>query len=146
MFADKVEERPDSVLFVCSYNAIRSPMAAALTIKLFGNGIYARSAGVKTGVIDGFFIEVMEEVGIDVSGHIPIMFEDFEERGFDLVATLSPAAHHLLLDETRTSAAIVEYWPTLDPSLTTGNRNQKLEAYRALRDSLIAQIKRRFHY
>lgn len=146
MFADKVKERPDSVLFVCTYNCIRSPMAVAITNKLFGNGIYAKSAGVKTGEVDGFFLEVLSEIGIDGSFHTPISFEDFEERGFDLVITLSPAAHHMLLEETRTSAAVVEYWPTPDPSLETGNREQRLDAYRNLRDNLTNAIKARFHY
>ena len=139
-------DRPDSVLFVCTYNAIRSPMAVALTQKLFGNAIYARSAGVKAGEQDGFLIEVMSEIHMNVSHHHPIAFEDFEERGFDLVVTLSPAAHHLLLDETRTSAAIVEYWPAMDPSLATGNREQRLESYRMLREDLSKMIKQRFHY
>ena len=146
MFAEKVENRPDSVLFVCSLNSIRSPMAAGLVQKYFGMSLYARSAGVRAGEIDGFLIEVMGEIGIDMSGHSPISFDDFEERGFDLVVTLSPDAHHKLLDETRTSAAVIEYWSTLDPSLATGNRDQRLEEYRNLRESLIRKIKERFHY
>ncbi len=147
MSGSDVLKRPDSILFVCSYNAIRSPMAAALVYKLFGSTFYVRSAGVDAGDPDGFLIEVMAEIGVDLSHHEPTAFDEFEERGFDLVITHSPRAHHKLLEETRTSAAVVEYWQTPDPSLmSTGNRQQRLDAYRHARDFLMQKIKDRFDY
>jgi protein-tyrosine-phosphatase len=57
---------------------------------------------------------------------------------------LSPPAHHKALDLTRAVAVDVEYWPTVDPTGIEGSREQKLEAYRSVRDQLLAQIRKRF--
>jgi protein-tyrosine-phosphatase len=70
--------------------------------------------------------------------------DDWEGLNFDLIVTLSPEAHHKALDLTRTVAADVEYWPTPDPADTEGSREQRLEAYRQVRDMLLARIKERF--
>ena len=89
----------------------------------------------------------MEELGIDISRHRPIDFEeldDLEGLNFDLIVTLSPPAHHKALDLTRTAAMQVEYWPTVDPTGIEGSREQKLEAYREVRDTLMAHIRQRF--
>ena len=139
--------RPQAVLFACGLNAVRSPMAAALFQQLFGKTIYVGSAGVQKGELDPFAVAVMEEVGIDISRHKPVTFEDVEDLeglNFDLIVTLSPPAHHKALELTRTHSADVEYWPTVDPTAAEGNREQRLHAYRELRDQLLAQIRTRF--
>jgi protein-tyrosine-phosphatase len=128
-------------------NAVRSPMAAGLFGQLFGKSIYVASAGVQKGELDPFAVAVMEEVGIDIARHKPIDFEELDELeglNFDLIVTLSPPAHHKALDLTRTVAAQVEYWPTVDPTGIEGSREQKLDAYREVRDTLMAQIRKRF--
>jgi protein-tyrosine-phosphatase len=105
------------------------------------------SAGVRTGELDPFAVAAMEEIGIDISKHRPMTFEeleDWEGLNFDLIVTLSPEAHHKALDLTRTLAADVEYWPTPDPTGREGSRSQQLEAYREVRDMLLARIKERF--
>jgi protein-tyrosine-phosphatase len=139
--------KPQAVLFACGMNAVRSPMAAGLFQQLFGKSIYVASAGVQKGDLDPFAVAVMEEVGIDISRHRPIDFEELEDLeglNFDLIVTLSPPAHHKALELTRTVAADVEYWPTVDPTGIEGSREQKLEAYREVRDTLMAQIRKRF--
>ena len=139
--------RPQAVLFACGMNAVRSPMAAALAQQMFGKSIYVGSAGVQKGELDPFAVAVMEEVGIDISRHKPVSFEDVEDLeglNFDLIVTLSPPAHHKALELTRINAAEVEYWPTLDPTSVEGSREQRLDAYRAVRDELMAQIRGRF--
>ena len=139
--------RPQSVLFACGQNVIRSPMAMALAKHLFEKMMYVGSAGVKPGETDPFAIAAMEEIGLDISKHKPHTFEELDEwegLNFDLIITLSPEAHHKALDLTRTLAAEVEYWPTPDPSDTAGNREQKLDAYRDLRDMLMKRIRERF--
>jgi len=135
------------VLFACGLNAVRSPMAAALLQQMFGRAIYVGSAGVQKGELDPFAVAAMEEIGIDIARHKPVTFEELDEvEGliFDLIVTLSPPAHHKALELTRTHSAQVEYWPTVDPTVTEGNREQRLDAYRALRDQLLAQIRARF--
>ena len=135
---------PGAVLFACSRNAVRSPMAAAILRHLSGGRIYVASAGVRAGECDPFVATVMEELGIDLSRHKPMSLEELDDTSFDLIVTLAPEAHHKALDLVRNYAVDVEYWPTLDPTLTSGNREQILAGYRAVRDGLFAKIKRRF--
>ena len=139
--------RPHAVLFACGMNSVRSPMAAALLKQMFGQSVYVGSAGVQKGELDPFAVAVMEEVGIDIARHKPTTFEELEEvegLSFDLIVTLSPPAHHKALELTHTIAADVEYWPTVDPTGIEGSREQKLDAYREVRDPLIARIRARF--
>ena len=122
-------------------------MAAALFRHLFGHVCYVGSAGVRKDELDPFAVAAMDEIGLDISKHRPMTFEeleDWEGLNFDLIVTLSPEAHHRALELTRTLAAEVEYWPTPDPTGTEGSREQRLEAYRAVRDLLLARIKERF--
>jgi protein-tyrosine-phosphatase len=138
---------PQSVLFACGLNSVRSPMAASLLQRMFPHALYVRSAGVKKGELDPFAVAVMEEIGLDIAKHRPMTFEeldDWEGLNFDLIVTLSPEAHHKALDLTRTIAADVEYWPTADPTDIEGSREQRLDAYRAVRDQLMTRIKARF--
>ena len=135
---------PRAVLFACGMNSVRSPMAAALMKHLFPHGIYVESAGVLKGEPDPFAVAVMDEIGLDISRHEPHTIADLDDSSFDLVVTLSPEAHHAALELTRTMAVDVEYWPTPDPTVTGGSRAQTLDAYRAVRDGLLARIKRRF--
>ena len=128
-------------------NSVRSPMAAAILRDMFPRAIYVGSAGVRKGGLDPFAVQVMAEIGHDIARHKPLTFEeleDWEGLNFDLIVTLSPEAHHKALELTRTLAADVEYWPTPDPVGIEGSREQQLDAYRAVRDGLLARIIRRF--
>jgi protein-tyrosine-phosphatase len=139
--------RPQAVLFACGLNAVRSPMAAGLLKNISGTSMYVASAGVKKGELDPFAVAVMEEIGRDISRHKPMTFEeldDWEGLNFDLIITLSPEAHHKAVDLTRTVAAEVEYWPTPDPTDVEGSREQRLSAYREVRDHLLGRIAARF--
>jgi protein-tyrosine-phosphatase len=141
------QKRPQSVLFLCGQNSIRSPMAAAMTKHFFGKSIYVTSAGVRKGEIDPFVTAVMDEIGIDLSKHKPTTVEERDEDeglSFDLAISLSPQAHHRALELTRKLPIEVEYWPTTDPTIVDGSREQKLEAYRNVRDELLRKIKQRF--
>ena len=133
--------RPSAILFSCSFNAVRSPMAEGLTRLYFGHEIYVASAGVREGEPDGFAIGAMDEIGVDITKHKPHTFEDLEDSCFDLIITLSPEAHHKALEFTRTLACDVVYWPTIDPTAVEGSRERKLEAYREVRDGLSKRIK-----
>ena len=139
--------RPQAVLFACGMNSVRSPMAAALFQQMFGKSVYVASCGAVKGEPDPFVTAVMEEIGIDMSRHRPMTFEDLEDLeglNFDLIVTLSPPAHHRAIELTRTVAAGVEYWPMPDPTATEGSREQRLEAYREVRDQLVERIRQRF--
>jgi protein-tyrosine-phosphatase len=143
---DHPARRPQSVLFMCAQNAVRSPMAEGLAKHFFGRSLYVQSAGVRTSQPDGFMIAVMDEMGIDASKHRPRTIDELEEwegLNFDLIITLSPEAHHKALGLTRTLAAEVEYWPTPDPTILQGSREQMLDAYREVRDGLARRIRER---
>jgi protein-tyrosine-phosphatase len=145
--ASERTSRPQAVLFACGMNAVRSPMAAGLFRQLFGKSVYVGSAGVQKGELDPFAVAAMAEVGIDIARHKPMTFEELEDLeglNFDLIVTLAPPAHHKALELTRTNAADVEYWPTADPTATEGAREQRLNAYREVRDQLLAHIQERF--
>jgi protein-tyrosine-phosphatase len=138
---------PQAVLFACGLNAVRSPMAAALFKQFAGATAYVGSAGVRKGELDPFAVAVMEEAGLDIAKHKPMTFEeleDWEGLNFDLIVTLSPEAHHRALELTRTIAADVEYWPTVDPTDAEGSREQRLDAYRSVREQIRARIEQRF--
>ncbi len=133
-----------AVLFACTMNAVRSPMAAAMLKHLTRGGIYIESAGVRAGDLDPLAVEVMGEIGLEIAKHKPRRFEDLEDGSFDLVVTLSPEAQHKAVELTRTAATQVEYWPTMDPTAVEGSREQRLMAYRAVRDQLMQRLKQRF--
>ena len=135
---------PSAVLFACTENTVRSPMAEAILKYLHGRHIYVDSAGVRKGELDGFAVAVMDEIGIDISHHHPKTFEDLEDTSFDLVTSLSPEAQHKAVEMTRVVACDVEFWNTFDPSVIEGSREVRLEAYRQVRDELMRHIKKRF--
>ena len=139
-------ELPGSVLFCCTQNALRSPMAEAMMKHLHGRRVFVDSVGVRTGPLDDFAVAVMDEIGIDIRNHRPHTLRELHDSSFDLIVSLSPEAHHQALELTRTMAVEVEYWPTYDATLAvaSGNREQILAAYRTVRDSLFQRIKRRF--
>lgn len=135
---------PSAVLFACTTNSVRSPMAEAILKHLHGHHIYVDSVGVRPGELDPFMVAAMEEIGIDMSRHRPKTFDDLEDESFDLVLSLSPEAQHRAVEMTRTSACEVEFWHTFDPTSVEGSREVRLDAYRDVRDTLRRRILERF--
>ena len=137
---------PSSVLFVCTQNSFRSPMAEVLLKRMHGERIFIDSCGIRPSeTIDPLVVEVLAEIGVDASRHVPKGLDDLADpTSFDLIVTLSPEAHHHALELTRTSALEVEYWPTMDPTAVMGSRTQRLAAYRIMRDDLFRRLKARF--
>ena len=145
-----MSDEPVSVLFACTANALRSPLAAALLQLRLGPLVHVESVGVRPGaLVDGMAAAVADELGADILDHEPRGLEELlEEREgkplFDLVITLSPEAHHVILDRLGEFAHEAEYWPSYDPSVCEGSREQRLEEYRLLRDDLDQRIAKRF--
>jgi protein-tyrosine-phosphatase len=135
---------PSAVLFICTQNAIRSPMAAALMHQFAGHKSYVASAGIRAGDPDPFVGMIMDEINLDLTRHRPHSLDDLADSAFDLIITLSPEAEAHARDMTKTMAIDVEHWPTLDPSATQGSREQILDAYRDVRNSLKQRIEARF--
>jgi len=135
---------PSAVLFACTQNAVRSPMAEAIMKHLIGMKAYVDSCGVRNGDLDPFAVEVLKEVGIDISRHAPKSFDQMEDDFFDVIVSLSPEAQHRAIEMTRTMACDIEYWPMLDATIIEGSRDVRLDAYRQVRDELMRRIRKRF--
>jgi protein-tyrosine-phosphatase len=139
-----MNDLPGAVLFACTFNSVRSPMGEGLLKQLLGHKVYVDSVGVRPHDIDPFVIEIMEEVGIDLSRHKSKGFDDLEDTSYDLIISLSPEAQHSAVELTRTMACEVEFWNTFDPTIVEGRREVKLDAYRQVRDFLKRRIEQRF--
>ncbi|WP_425064398.1 low molecular weight phosphatase family protein [Reyranella sp.] len=135
---------PSSLLFACSENSVRSPMAEALAKRLYGHRVYIDSVGVRASEVDGFAVAALDEIDIDVHRHHAKTFDDVDAASFELIVTLSPEAHHSALEFTRGTATEVEYWPMPDPSAVEGSRETRLDAYRHTRDQVLTRLKARF--
>jgi protein-tyrosine-phosphatase len=130
------------VLFVCSMNSVRSPIAAALARRFFPGRLIVRSAGVRSGKADAFVEEVMEEIGIDMSVHTPHTMDELVATHFDLVITLSADAPEAV-ERRGLEMGAIEHWPMPDPTEVEGNRESVLSAYRTLRDTLQKRVRER---
>lgn len=134
---------PRAILFMCGMNSIRSPMAEVIGRSILPSGTYIMSAGVRAGQRDSFVDIVLEEIGLSLGRHQPKTLDELEDDFFDLIVTLSPEAHHTALELTRSNAIDVIYWPTFDPTVISGTREQILDAYRGVRDHLSGLIESR---
>ena len=144
------ESLPQSILFCCDHNAVRSPMAEGIMKKLYGTGTYVQSVGVINDLeIDGFSISVCEEIGVELSRHRSRSFDEMEKWGedlssFDLIVALSPASQRRALELTRLFHLTVEYWPILDPTGIGESREMKLVSYRQTRDQIVNKLKEKW--
>ena len=136
---------PETILFVCTHNMIRSPMAEAMMKARFGNKVFIDSCGITEGSPDGFSIAVMEEINIDMNAHHPKRFEDLEDEYFDLIVCFSETSRDHAVEFTRDKSTEVEYWPIYDAGLVSENREEKLRAYRAVRDTIASRLDERFN-
>lgn len=118
--------------------------------KLHGTRVFVQSAGVKHDMeVDPFAVAVCAEIGVELERHRTRSFEDLATGGeqidsYELIVALSPAAQRAALDRTRWFATEVRYWPTLDPTGIGERREQKLDAYRATRDQILANLRKEF--
>jgi arsenate reductase len=141
---------PQSVLFCCDHNAVRSPMAEGLMKQMYGHRAYVQSAGVHNDLeIDGFSVAVCRELGIELARHRSRSFEEMVKWGddlgaFDLIVALSPLSQRQALELTRHAHIEVEFWPIIDPTGVGETREQKLAAYRQARDQIRARMLERF--
>ena len=145
-----VTDLPQSILFCCDHNAVRSPMAEGLMKKFYGTETYVQSAGVIADMdIDGFSIAVCAELGIELARHKSRSFAEMHKFGdelssFDLIVALSPVSKKVAEKITNFYDLKIEYWPISDPTGPEDNRDKKLMAYRNSRDQIIGNLTRKF--
>jgi protein-tyrosine-phosphatase len=135
---------PASVLYVCAMNRVRSPMAAALTRKLYGDAVMAESSGLSASdEVDLMAAAVMQEVGVELFDHKPQPMDAIDPAGFDVIVALSADARSAV-EPFVADGAEFDYWPVSDPTLEEGSRERRLEAYRQTRRELESRITARF--
>ena len=150
--AEQKQPLPQSVLFCCDQNAVRSPMAEGIMKKFYGHDVYVQSAGIRSDLeIDGFAIAVCSEIGVELDRHRTRSFEEMEKLGdelssFDMVVALTPASRSKAEDLTRFDHLELEFWPVSDPSGAQAGdgREAKLAAYRTARDEIVAYLQARW--
>ena len=136
---------PGAVLYVCTLNKVRSPMAAGLTCKLYGEAMQVKSCGLEPSEdLDPMAGVVMGEVGVDLFAHQPVSFDTVRLGDFSVIVALSPEAWKQVQGAGADGGPEVEYWPVTDPTAGEGSREMRLEAYRQTRRELEARITGRF--
>ncbi len=141
---------PQSILFCCDQNAVRSPMAEGIMKKLYGQDAYVQSAGLRSDLeIDGFAIAVCAEIGVELDRHRSRSFEEMEKWGepfssFDLVVALTPASRSQSQQQAQYAHVELEFWPVSDPTAAGDGREEKLLAYRKARDEIVAYLTERW--
>ena len=145
-----ISKLPQSILFCCDHNAVRSPMAEGLMKKFYGSKTYVQSAGVLADKdIDGFSIAVCAELDIELARHKSRSFDEMQKLGdelssFDLIVALSPASQTEAAKITRFYALQVDYWPIIDPTGIGEGRKENLVSYRKARDQIIERLITKF--
>lgn len=141
---------PQSILFCCDHNAVRSPMAEGIMKQFYGMDTYVQSVGVYNDLeIDGFSVAVCQELGVELSRHRSRSFDEMERLGddlssFDMVVALSPASQARAEELTRVFHLDIEFWPIIDPTGLGETREAKLDNYRAARDQIVSRLTERF--
>ena len=139
-----MNDLPRNLLFACTRNAVRSPMAEAVARRWLGPGTFIDSAGVEPGLVNPFAVAVMDEVDLDIRSHRARTFEELSDYSFDLIVALSESAYRAAKTHAAGSAIAVEYWDVADPTLNEGSREQRLIAFRSVRSDLEARIRQLF--
>jgi len=130
------------VLFICTHNSARSQMAEGIMNALYGDKFQAFSAGTNPSKVNPLAIEVLKEIGIDISHHRSKSIDEFKGETFDYVVTVC--------DNAKENCP---YFPGgkkyvhrgfMDPASIEGTYEEKLSAFRKVRDEILNWIKEFF--
>jgi len=125
---------PVRVLFVCTANSCRSQIAEALLRRDGLTTVQVFSAGTNPGVVHPDAIRVMKEIGIDISGYSSKGTGQFLGDFFDYVITLCGDAQESC--PTFPGTPLRLHWPLPDPAKAEGSEEERLQAFRAVRDEI----------
>lgn len=135
---------PTSVLFVCTLNSIRSPMAEGIMKARFGNDIYVQSCGLEAGELSDLMVAVMGEKGIDMSAHKSKTLAEIADTSFDVAVAFNAdaeAAVRAVFDDSDTE---IEVWLTPDPTQGAMDVRAMMDNFRAVRDVVEMRIGKKF--
>ncbi len=126
------------VLFLCTENSCRSQMAEAICNKFLGDKVKAFSAGIRPSSVNPMAIEVLKEIGIDISSARSKHVSEFEDQSFDLVVTVC--------GDARESCPV---WPGQgkrvhfgleDPAKASGSKEERLQTFRKVRERITHEL------
>ncbi len=126
--------KPKNFLFICRGNQARSQMAEGFARAMAGMNINIYSAGVDPSAIDDHAVDVMEEVGIDISKQSVQPFDKVPMSKIDTVITLSSDSDPLPKNLRKKATQI--HWPLNDPAATSGSDAEVKKAFRSVRDEI----------
>jgi arsenate reductase len=130
------------VLFICTANAARSQMAEGLLRKKYGDWFDVYSAGTRRSRVSARAIQVMNEIGIDISHHHSKNLEEISGMTFDLAVILCDNAYRICPVVSEAEETIHCGFP--DPHLTSGSEKDVLNGYRESRDRIAVWIDTRY--
>lgn len=136
-----MKEKP-KVLFVCTANAARSQMAEGYLRAKYGDRYEVFSAGTKKARVSTRAIEVLREIGIDISHQHSKTLDEIKGSHFDIAVTLCDNAHRICPVIPNASTTIHQGF--FDPHLTPGTDAEVLAGYRSVRDDLARWIDETF--
>jgi arsenate reductase (thioredoxin) len=130
------------VLFVCVHNSARSQMAEAFLRKLAGDRFEVMSAGLEPATLNPLVVDVMKEVGIDISGNQTKSAFDLFKKGelFSYVISVCDAASAEMCPLFPGLLTAQIHWSFADPSSFTGTHEEKLAQTRLVRDAIKTKI------
>ena len=129
------------VLFICTGNQARSQIAEALLRHRAGDQFEVQSAGARPeDIVHPLAVEVLAELGIDITGARPKHLEELLGRKFDFIITLCDNARDMC--PVFPGQPVSEHWNLVDPAAAEGTREERLDAFRRARDEIIAKIDR----
>ncbi|WOI53786.1 hypothetical protein [Parvularcula sp. LCG005] len=121
-----------SVLFCCTMNSVRSPMAEVIARHQLGPAARIASCGVFAGAFDPYVAMALSEIGMEEPPHDPQDFSAIHLEDYGLIAALSDEAY----ESVRRERPDALYWPTSNPAAVLGSDEIVMAAYRATRDEL----------
>lgn len=127
------------ILFLCTHNSARSQMAEGLLRKMAGDRFEGFSAGTERTRVQPLAIEAMREVGIDITDHRSKTLDEFAGQNFDYVITVCDRANESCPIFPGTTERI--HWSFDDPTAVTGTEEQKLRAFRTVRDAIQQRLR-----
>lgn len=132
-------DQPKSILFLCVANSARSQMAEGLARAMFGGQVRVQSAGSQPSRVSPYAIEVMREVGIDISMHTSKSVDEIDRTGIDTVITLcAEEVCPVYLGKVKR-----EHWPLPDPGREAEDapRHEVFERFRQARNAIASRLK-----
>lgn len=138
----KSKHKKRKVLFVCTHNSARSQMAEGFLNSLYGNRYEAYSAGTEPSEVNPHAIQVMSEMGIDISKHRSKSAQEFIEQEFDYVITVCDKAKKTCPFFPGGKRHLHKSFE--DPVLFEGNEDDTLSEFRQVRDEIKAWISKEF--